>query len=51
LTGTHASAAYVAAGGYIHVSEWLDEFRFVPTSRRALAWPIGPDAAIGPARP
>lgn len=34
LTGTmlFASAAYVAAGGYIHVSEWLDEYRFVPTS-------------------
>lgn len=34
LTGTmlFASAAYVAAGGYIHVSQWLDEYRFVPTS-------------------
>lgn len=34
LTGTmlFASAAYVAAGGYIHASEWLDEYRFVPPS-------------------
>lgn len=34
LTGTmlFASAAYVVAGGYIHLSEWLDEFRFVPTA-------------------
>lgn len=34
LTGTmlFASAAYVVAGGYIHVSEWLDVYRFVPTS-------------------
>lgn len=34
LTGTmlFASAAYVVAGGYIHVSEWLGQYRFVPTS-------------------
>ena len=34
FTGTmlFASAAYVVAGGYIHVSEWLDQYRFVPTS-------------------
>ncbi len=34
LTGTmlFASAAYVVAGGYIHVSEWLAQYRFVPTS-------------------
>lgn len=34
LTGTmlFASAAYVVAGGYIHVREWLGVYRFVPTS-------------------
>ncbi len=34
LTGSmlFASAAYVVAGGYIHVSEWLEQYRFVPTS-------------------
>ena len=27
-----ASAAYVVAGGYIHLSEWLDVYRSVPAS-------------------
>jgi len=34
LTGTmlFASAAYVLAGGYIHLREWLGAYRFVPAS-------------------